>query len=451
MNSIEQKFVKFVRSENLIDPNDKILVAFSGGADSTCLLHLLQKKSGLLKIKIGAAHINHLLRGDESDSDEKFCEDFCKNLGISFYSMRVNVRKESQTKSKTIEEAARDLRYKSLELIAIENGYNKIATAHNLNDNAETVIYNLIKGTGINGLAGIPIRREKIIRPLLNIDRNEILNYLKSNNLEFKIDSSNFDTVFRRNFLRHEVFPKLKEINPSFETAIFNNSRIVNDLKKYIDSETAELFRHFVHLTSGRIRISKELFDLQNDLFISETIKKALQHLITEDISLSDISKIIELNSKQVGTKEELKNKFTAVNDRDEIVIKRVKLNQIKLKIVKGDKVKFGEMEFGIEQVKPDFHLKKKAFNEEIISADNTGDSFILRNWKTGDYFYPLGMEGKKKVSDFLTDIKIPAEKKKERLVLTNRNNIVWVVGLRLDDRYKVTPNTKNAYRLWIR
>ncbi|MGA7836827.1 MAG: tRNA lysidine(34) synthetase TilS, partial [Ignavibacteriaceae bacterium] len=228
MKKTEEKVLKFIDQKNLISRRDKILIALSGGPDSVFLFHFLLKFRKRFQIDLAAAHINHKLRGKNSDADEKFCKDLCEQNDIQFFSTRKDVKKIAAAKKISLEEAGREIRYSEFKRIAVQNNFSKIATAHNCSDNAETVFFNLIKGTGLKGLSGIPIKRENIIRPVLVLTKNEILEYLSKKKLKFRMDESNLESEFERNFIRNEIFPLIKEkLNPAFEEKIFHNSEIL--------------------------------------------------------------------------------------------------------------------------------------------------------------------------------------------------------------------------------
>jgi len=253
----EQKAIKFIRFKNLIEPGDKILVALSGGADSVFLLHFLNKFQKLFKISIAAAHINHSLRGKEANSDQIFSQQLCKGLGIPFFTSRVYVKSFAKRNGLSIEEAARNLRYSSLNKIAKKIKANKIATAHNIDDNAETVLFNLSRGTGISGMAGIPYRRQNIIRPILTLGKFEIIEYLNKKNISFKTDSTNSDDSFKRNFLRNQIIPSIrKNINPAFADSVFKFSEIFKNYSQIIESYLNNAEKEFTKYKCGALEIS---------------------------------------------------------------------------------------------------------------------------------------------------------------------------------------------------
>ena len=265
MNAIEQKTLKFIQENNLIQENDNILVAFSGGPDSVFLLTILHKFSNLLKINLFAAHINHNLRGNESDKDQEFCHSFCSLLGVDCFSESVNVKTFAAENKLSIEESARELRYKAFSEIAEKCNCSKIATAHNIGDNSETMLFNFLKGAGISGLKGIPVRRGNIIRPVLNINKEEIINYLKQEKIDFVIDSSNLESDFKRNFIRNKIIPLIKnEINPSFENALLNSSMILSSAEKIIDRHLDVFIRTFTESSENLISIRTDFFIPEN-------------------------------------------------------------------------------------------------------------------------------------------------------------------------------------------
>ena len=213
---MEAKVFKTIQKYHMLSSEDVVLVALSGGADSMALLYFLYKNCNY---KLYAAHINHNLRGEESDGDEEFVKTCCKNLKIELFILNADVKIEAQCKGFSIEQAARSIRYDFLEKTA-EGLHAKIATAHTLSDNMETVLFNLVRGTGIKGLCGIPPVRNNIIRPLLECTRAEIEEYCAKNNLSYVIDSTNTDTKYNRNFIRHKIIPALYQINPSFDIGV---------------------------------------------------------------------------------------------------------------------------------------------------------------------------------------------------------------------------------------
>lgn len=452
--STEQKVLRLIERHNLIKRGDKLLLALSGGRDSVYALIFLKKFQAKLNIELAALHVNHLLRGEESDEDEKFCKTLCEKEGIEYYSVKVDVKKFASENKFSTEEAARELRYKKLDEYLQLSKSDKIVTAHIQEDNTETVLFNMLRGTGLKGLVGIPLKRDKVIRPFLTLSKEEITNYLIENNIDFRDDSTNEDISFKRNYLRLEVLPMLrKNINPALDENIFKLSEIVTNsysvIKDLVSSEASKNIIKNDNSLEIKLNIRTDL----NDKLLSEAIKISYEEMFGITPSFTDLQSIIELMNLQVGKRIDLSFNFTAVRERESIVINVREIEKvIEEKIIGFDEViEIGNITIGCEPVEKEMIEYEKSKNVEYISADNFANSFTIRKWRNGDTFKPLGMDGTKKISDFLTEQKVKSGKRKDQFVLVNKNNIVWVVGLRIDDRFKVTKKTKKVLKLWVK
>ncbi len=452
MKSTEQKVINFISAHNLISKGDKILIALSGGPDSVFALNFFLKYKKKFQIEIAAAHFNHSLRGDESDADEKFVKRLCSGKGIHFFSKRIDVKGFAKKNKYSVEEAARILRYENLEALAEKNVCDKIVTAHNMSDNAETVLMNLFNGTGLSGLSGIPAARENIVRPLLCLGKNEILKYLEKEKIEFRIDSSNLKDDFRRNFIRNKIIPLIKNgINPKIDEAVFRTSENISRTARIGSDLNDFLIQQFVDAADGYASIDINLKNLFGGELPGEILKKILERNFNIKMQHKDYVKINSLLKNQKGKKAELSKKITAVREEDRIVIGRKEhepAGSYDLRV--GEKINAGAKSFGIDEIVKSSVKYDHSGKTEFIDASVVEDKFILRRWKSGDRFKPLGMKSFKKVSDFLTDLKIPTSERKNQLVLLNRNQIVWIVGLRIDDRVKLNSKSKKIYKLWV-
>lgn len=454
LKTIEQKVLKFINENHLIEKGNKVLVAFSGGADSVFLLQFLIKYKTRFGIELAAFHLNHKLRGRDADADEKFCTDFCTKKNIEFQSVSKDVKQISKKKKVSIEEAARELRYAELIKTSEKLKADKIATAHNLSDSVETVLLNFIKGTGLKGFAGIPVQRENIIRPILCLTSEEIRKYLKLNKISYRLDKSNLNIDYERNFLRNEVIPKLKaKLNPKLEQKIASTLRILKDVNIFIDKQVNLFSRSAVDFDGKRLTINLKKLKSQDEIFNSIFLKTIVEKNFKIDVDAENVHSLIELINSQTGRSIQLKENFVAIRERDSIVIEqnRQKRNKaVRRKIKIGQKINVAGKEISIELM----GKKKQKFSSnkliEYISGDSVKETFEIREWKTGDRFFPLGMKGSKKISDFLADEKISTHTKKENLVLTNSGKIVWVVGLRIDERFKVLRETKRILKLTV-
>lgn len=452
MEKTEQKITKFISQFNLINQNDNVLIALSGGPDSVFALYFFNKFKNKYKIKIAAVHLNHQLRGKESDEDEIFSEELCKSLDIPFFSFKLNVKEFAKSSKLSIEEAARILRYKKLEKFSEENKFNKIVTAHTLNDNTETVLLNLFTGTGFQGILGIPIKRDKIIRPFLCITKEEIINYLNKHRISFRIDSSNLKSDFKRNILRNEILPLIKaKLNSQVDSAIFRSIKVFENLKRVLDNYVDDLIKKYFRISKEKIFIKSTAKKI-NDEVLGEALKKILIEHFDYQLEYKDVLSIKNLFENQTGKQINLSKKLTAIKERNGIFIFTNKSSAQEIyQINVGEKITIGKKLFGIEEIKKSEIKFSNSKNIEYISGDKLSNKFILRKWKAGDKFIPLGMKKLKKVSDFLTDEKIKSSEKKDKFVLTNKDFIVWVVGSRIDDRFKITPKTKRVLKLWIK
>lgn len=453
MKKIEQKVLKFIDRHNLISAGDKVLIALSGGPDSVLALYLFHKFSQRFKISIEAVHIHHQLRGAEADLDEALCKELCSKLKIDFHTVKINVKSFAKTNKLSIEEAARFLRYGEFRSIAEKSNCNKILTAHNMNDNTETVLLNLFKGTGLAGISGIPIKRQNIIRPLLSITKSEILEYLHENKISYRIDRTNFSNDFKRNFIRNKIVPAIKEgINPSLDETIQHSSEIFRTSNKLVFSYIEKIFKDFVSFQNNKLEIDLDIIDEFGEDVLGEIFMKSLRKYFTYEFSFEDYLKLIGLVRNQTGKKIELSGGLEAFRARKKVLIgeKTEEKEFDPIELIAGNSVEFDGRTLNVEIVDRGKEKFVATRNHELISADDLIDLFILRRWKPGDKFMPLGMNSFKKVSDFLNEQKVPSLKKKEQFVLENNNNIVWVVGLRIDNRYKLKEETKKVCKLWM-
>ena len=453
MKSTEQKVLRFIKENNLVSAGDRILVALSGGPDSVFLLHFFNKFKKKFKIQIEAAHINHKLRGKDSDRDEYFCEAICDELDIPLHIFTADIKSISKKEKTSLEITGRKIRYKYFDNLLATIKNSKLATAHNTDDNTETVLLNLIKGAGLKGLSGIPIKRDKIIRPILCLTKREILDYLEENKFEYRIDQSNLSSEYERNFLRNDIIPLIQEnLNPAFNNSVLNSSINFQKLNYLIDKLLSEFKTKLDFKKNDFLSIPVQILLQTDEFLISQLIKTSVDENFNVKIDAVDIKKILLLAKKQTGKSEELSSKLTATKERGKIVIskKNISPQKFEVEIKIGESIKIDKKIFSISPVKKESIILGKSKNIEYISAEKVKGDFIIRNWHSGDRFKPIGMAGTKKISDYLNDIKVDAVKKKIQLVLVNNKKIVWVIEQRLDDVYKITPKTKKVLKLCL-
>lgn len=446
---IYETVINFIKKHNLIENNSKLLIALSGGPDSVFALHFFHQFKNKYKAELIAAHVNHNLRGNDSEQDQIFCEKICNELKIPIFIKSVEVEKFARKNNQSIEEAARNLRYNFFEEISNHEKVDYIITAHNSDDNTETILLNLIKGTGLSGLSGIPVKRGKIVRPILSLSKKEIVEFLELNKINFRIDKSNYENDFERNKLRNIVIPEIEKINPSLNSTLRNFSNNISSINIFIQQETEKVFKKFVKKNENQFIVNQKLFQRENVLISSLIIKKLFEDHLKISFTSKDSDKVKNLVFQQKGTTIKLKNSVKVMREDESLIFfteEKLFTDEIEIRLNSSQEI--GNYEISIEEV--------NEFNEntnfsEIISGDKTEDIFILRRWKIGDKFIPLGMKNFKKISDFLTDKKVKSSSKKNHLILTNRNEIVYVFGLRIDERYKLTKNTKRKIGICLR
>ncbi len=439
-------FLTYINEQSLFKPTDKILLAVSGGKDSVVLFDLFCRA----KFNFEVAHCNFQLRGEDSDQDAVFVAQLCASNGITFHATTFSTKAFAQANKLSIEMAARQLRYEWFEQIRQESDCQYIATAHHLNDSIETILLNLTKGTGISGLRGILPKKEYIIRPLLFAARTEIESYVAHKQLQWREDSSNASNEYQRNLLRNEVIPLLKRINPNLEQTFARNIERL----QAIESDFHKSLSYF------KKAISKE----ENDtLFLKiETIQywQSAAYLLEETLKEFGFnyfqSKEIYHSLTKTSGKTFHSATHTLVKDRESLIIsKKEEKSFEEILIEKGTQetayngIKLQISNATVEEWRA-YLAGEKSPNVLWIDAQRLTFPLRIRPWQEGDWFIPLGMKGKKKISDFLVDKKIPLHLKKTTFVLCSGNDIVWVIGQRTDARFKIMETTEQLLRIEI-
>lgn len=453
MRNVEQKVIEFISQYNLIKHGDKLLIAFSGGPDSVFALYFLLKYARKYKIEISAIHFNHGLRGKEADRDEQFSKQLCEKYNVPVSVGKLDVKNYSKHNKVSVEEAARNLRYESLTSAAKGLKCNKIVTAHNQSDNTETVLLNILSGTGISGFAGIPVIRDNIIRPLLCLTKKEIVDCLDKNNIAYVTDSSNLKSDYKRNFLRNKIVPLLKQkINPSLDEGVFRSSKILESALSILEKHQGNKLRRFVEFDKNQILMKIAFFHSGDEAIQGELLKNLIRKNFSVEFKYSDFRKLTKLSKLQKGKSVQLSSNLIALRESDSIVIRFKESDNENISYLNvGEIVEIKNKSIAIEKSDRGSIKFNSKGNVEFVDAGKLKGIFILRRWENGDKFIPLGMSNYKKVSDFLTDLKLPSTDKKNQLVLTNRNNIVWIVGLRIDNRYRIKSNSKQIYKMWVK
>ncbi|MDP2385281.1 MAG: tRNA lysidine(34) synthetase TilS [Bacteroidota bacterium] len=429
-------FLKNIEKKKLFTKADKLLLGLSGGKDSMALAHLLLDCGYTFSI----AHCNFNLRGEEANADELFVREYFQKKGIEVFTVRFQTKEYAESHSCSIQMAARELRYNWFNELQEKEKFDFVLTAHHANDNVETFFINLLRGSGLNGLKGIPEKTENVVRPLLYATREKIDQYITKHSIPFREDSSNSEEKYLRNKLRNQVVPLLKEINPSLEETMSREMLILKQSHSLLSETIAKKLEQCISTNNGVTKINlKELHSSPyRELLIHEAIK---QFGFTTDIVLQINESI---NTIQPGKKFYTQSHVLLI-DRATLIIQTL-----------DEKPEIGSLEIPAEteEIKSPIHLVfKKEDGEVILKGSNVACIDIeklqfplgLTKWQEGDVFYPLGMKGSKKVSDFFIGQKLSIFEKQEQWILRSGNEIVWLVGSRMDDRYKVNENTKQT------
>ncbi len=434
---------QYISDEHLFNPGEKVLLTVSGGLDSMVMTELF-RQSGY---NFAVAHCNFNLRGSESDGDEKFVENYCKKHNIQLFVKHFNTKEYAVRNGISIQMAARDLRYDWFEELCDYGGFDCYATAHHKDDQIETFFINLLRGTGIAGLHGILPKQGRVIRPLLFTDRKEIEEYAKKINLKFREDSSNSDVKYLRNSIRHKLLPVLNEISPGYKNILTQNIERLRETEQVYGNEIEKLKKEILVRENDLMKISiPKLLNIENRKIL---LFEILSEYGFNGSQVEDIFKSVD----SVSGKSFYSGTHILIKDRNEFIISEIK-NEGKVNISINPDTSSITKPVGIkiETVKKDARFKLKR-DSSFAYLDKSKLQFPLklRKWEKGDYFYPLGMKNKKKLSDFFIDEKVSVIEKTNSYVLMSGDDIVWVIGRRIDDRYKVTEETKEVLLLEIR
>ena len=442
-----EQFEKYIRDNDLFTREDRLLVALSGGMDSIVLCDLLHKTG----YKFDVAHCNFHLRGDESDFDATFVKQYAQKQGIeTCFVEDFDTFSYMAREKKSLEMAARHLRYQWFDNLLAKHGYDYLVTGHHSDDSAETMFINMLRGTGISGLHGILPKNDKIVRPLLFASKAKIALYVKQNDIQYVEDSSNMSVEIIRNRIRREVFPIFREIAPNFDITIRQ------EIERF--RQTEQVFRTVIDRVREKITIYNEK---DKTIRFSIAILKELNptkiflYEIFSQYGFNEatINKIEESLYDSISGKQFFSETFRAIKDREHIIVVAVKDDQVsKEYFVEQQATKITEpLALRIETLR-DLNFISIPKEQTIVMLDYDLLTFplVLRKWKNGDSFVPFGLKNFKKLSNFYTDLKYSLLDKENQWLLCSGDNIVWVVGKRLDDRFKITTQTKTIYKVEI-
>ena len=464
-----QSFQKFIQKENLFSRGDKILLAVSGGVDSVVMCELFHKSY----YDIGIAHCNFGLRGRYSDKDEKFVKALSGKYKVMFHSVKFKTERYAQKKDISIQMAARELRYSWFEKLRKKKKYKYIAVAHHKDDETETFLINLIRGTGIAGFHGIHTKNNFIVRPMLFATKNEIEEFARETKLSFRYDKSNQELKYTRNKIRHSIIPILKEINPNIEKTISDNIAKIKDVeqiyRKRVNEERKKVVKERDKVAIISIKKLKALGPLKTYLFEFLRVYNFSDSIVKDIISSLD----------GISGKQFFSSTHRLLKNRDELIITKIATHNKEEREISENRMYLdypvmmkmrkivnttpnplfigGEIDNNTFRRYGNAGYKNWVFPSHLWLGGKLGGvacldynklkfPLKLRRWKKGDAFYPFGMKGRKKLSDFFIDSKISRNEKENIFVIESDGKIVWIAGHRIDNRFRITKTTENIY-----
>jgi tRNA(Ile)-lysidine synthase len=428
---VKKSFLKYIDRHHLFTAKDKLLLTVSGGIDSMAMLHLFQQCNFFISV----AHVNFQLRGSDSEGDEQFVKDTCQKNNIPFFSKKMETQAYADKTGLSIQMTARALRYQWFDELASEQPFDYIVTAHHANDSLETVLLNLVRGSGLEGWDGIAVKNGKVIRPLLFASREAIEQYAKENNIAWREDRSNASDDYQRNFLRHKVVPLLKGLNPSLEDSFCES---INKI-----SGSVELIRFGIEQWRDKYeaRPGDQIHWKKEGILLFENPASILWNLIKSfGFNFDQCQQMIE-SIKETG-KHFFSSSHELTIDRSDLILSAKKDDLGDVIIDANDTtVLRGKLSLTLQvkeksEIRTDRHVAEFDLDKIIFPI-------VWRSWRPGDSFYPLGMNHQKKISDFLIDEKISLADKKNISVLESGGKIIWIVGHRIDDRFKISSGTR--------
>ena len=450
-----------IHKYNMINKGDKIIVAVSGGPDSMCLLNILYTLKDEYDLSIVAAHINHCLRGKDADDDEKYVESFCKKHDIDFYATRINVQEVANKENVSFEVAGRKCRYDFLNKVRLKLNYNKIALAHNSNDQCETILMRIMRGAGLEGLAGIKAIRDNIyIRPIIEINREQIEDYCKENDLKARIDKTNLESIYTRNKVRLELIPYIqKNFNGDIISVINRMGQNIDVDREYLDFIGNKKFDEFCTSNKFEVVIKKEAF-LEHKAVTSRIIRKSVYRLKGNlyNFEKVHVDDILNLQKGSTGKLITLPEKIRALNNYGDIHIyienfldNKDENKEVEHILEMGTNVIGSNMKVELELIN-EIHkdIMERDIYVKYFDFDKVNGNIMFRYRKSGDRFTPLGMKGSKKIKELFIDFKIPKHLRGCIPLICFGDEIAWIVGHRISEKFKVEKNTKNILKIKV-
>ncbi|MGV8905142.1 MAG: tRNA lysidine(34) synthetase TilS [Acetobacterium sp.] len=463
---MEKKVISYINEEKILMAGDHVLIGVSGGADSLALLYFLDKYANDLGLNIGAAHLHHGLRGEAADADEDFVKNFCREKAIPFFSRQRDIRKIAVDEKISIEEAGRNERYNFFSWIAQANGYNRIAMGHHINDQAETLLMRLIRGTGIKGVSGIKsIRDGLFIRPFLCLEKTEIISYCGENHLAYRTDATNFQKDVTRNKIRLDIMPMIREINPKAEVHFNDFTKIAFEYEAFFEDYVDLIQDRLLNVEKDRVLLDRDQWLSEKPVVQKEILRRAIYKFkgslmeieynhITAFYSLlksnktrwelhfpHDIRIIRRYERIMVTNKEEKINKpLTPIEIRpNKTWIFSEKRLILETKLINQQQFK---------EISYFFSKEIKNHSEKYFDYDKIGCVLNLRSRKPGDFFHPVGVSGRKMIKKYFIDKKIDRNLRDEIPLLAMNSEILWIIGYGINNRLLADAESKNILKV---
>ncbi len=454
-----ERIRRFVKEYGLIQPKDKVLAGISGGPDSVCLLFVLRQLQEELDFGLMAVHVNHGLRGEDADEDQCFVEKLCKEQKIPLTCVSLDVQEKAAGEKLTLEEAGRICRYKTFRHLAAEYGCKRIAVGHHGDDQAETMLFHLFRGTGLKGLAGMKPIRGDIIRPLLCVERREILSWLQQQGIAWRTDDTNQDTVYSRNLIRHRILACAKEqINSETIAHMCKASEELREIEAFLEEETKHALQLCVKKEEGGCFITAGVFRRLHPVLAGRVLRTCMEEAggSLKDIDRRHIRLLGELFGKRTGSVLNLPGGRRAVRRYTGVQLWRRTEDKeppaepaIRPGIPGSCRVKGRKWVFSLESAEKYQIIPEKTYTK-WFDYDKIENYPEIRRRLPGDYLEINQACGRKKLKKYFIDEKVPAEERGEILLLADGNHIIWIPGMRISERYKVTEHTKDILKVQI-
>lgn len=445
---------KAIYNHSMIASGDKIIVGVSGGPDSLCLLHVLKELRVEYGCSLYAVHLNHKFRGEAADADAAFVGEICRKWGIPAVIETFDVPAYIEETGLSPEEAGREIRYRLFDRVCSKVGGNKIAVAQNLNDHIETILMRFMRGSGIDGLKGIEAVRGNIIRPLLEIERLRIEKYCVENGLIPRIDKTNLEPIYHRNKVRLELIPYIeKNFNPNIKMALSRFSGLIKDENDFLETEAGGKLQGTAEFFDDRIVIDTPKLTALHTALQRRIIRQCIEKLsdTLNGFDFKHFEGVLELAEKTTGAAVMLPHKLKAYRSYDKLILVK--------NIVKADKKCYYKLKYdndnSVDTTEGYITIERRSTKEigELrgqkdtiyIDSEKIKEGLVLRCREAGDIFAPIGMKGTKKLKEYLIDEKVPREERDELKLIADGSEIVWIVGGRLSEKYKITDETSDA------